>query len=211
MVRHAVLNILTEILHLARQGILQIVIRVHEAEVVWEILELEGSIADQDLQQLTGFMVGSALVRFYGGRFDLSREAQRSVFRFTLPITRPKTILIIEDDTDTINLYRRYLRRTGYAIQAARSQEQLDTLLADTRPDLILLDVLMPRLDGWMILQRLGTLPETARIPVVICSVLSQEHLALSLGAMQVLRKPVSSEALVKTVEELLVLPDRMG
>ena len=67
----------------------------------------------------------------------------------------------------------------------------------------------MPRLDGWMILQRLKTLPETAHIPVVICSVLSQEHLALSLGAVQVLRKPVSSETLINTVEELLDLPDR--
>ena len=211
MIRHAILNVLTDALRLSKSGLLQVAVRPQEAEIVWEIRGLEGSVADQALRQLTGFLVGSALLEFYGGQVWLSCEAEGDVLRFTLPVISPKMILIIEDDTDTINLYRRYLRRTNYVVQVARSQEQLDALLADTRPDLILLDVLMPRLDGWTILQQLKTLPEMARIPVVICSVLSQERLALALGAARVLRKPVSSDTLVRTVEEFLAQVDSAG
>ena len=75
----------------------------------------------------------------------------------------------------------------------------------------MLLDVLMPQEDGWDILQSLKTLPETASIPVVICSVLSQPHLALALGAAEVLRKPISEETLLATVKKVLALEDTVG
>ena len=62
----------------------------------------------------------------------------------------------------------------------------------------------MPREDGWMILQRLKVLPETAHLPVIIYSVLSQPSLALALGAVAVLRKPVEEAPLMRAIEDVL-------
>lgn len=123
---------------------------------------------------------------------------------FTIRAIKPKTILIIDDDGDTISLYQRYLQGQDYVLQVAQSGDQAQALIAGGVPDLILLDVLMPREDGWDILQRLRAAPETASIPVVICSVLSQSRLALALGAVEVLGKPLDQAALLRTVQRLL-------
>ena len=66
----------------------------------------------------------------------------------------------------------------------------------------------MPRRDGWTILQHLKETPRTADIPVIVCSVIDQPQLALTLGAAQVLNKPFTSGALVRAIQELLVRAD---
>jgi DNA-binding response OmpR family regulator len=113
-------------------------------------------------------------------------------------------VLILDDDIDLTRLYGVYLRERGYAIRVAANHEELQEQLAQAIPDLIVLDVLMPRWDGWSILQQLRAETETAKVPIVICSVLPQADLALSLGADRVLQKPVSRGQLVETVHELL-------
>ena len=73
-------------------------------------------------------------------------------------------------------------------------------MLSRRLPDLILLDVLLPRQDGWIILKALKSQARTAHIPVVVCSVIAQPELALALGAAEVLTKPISPEALLAAV-----------
>jgi CheY-like chemotaxis protein len=123
---------------------------------------------------------------------------------FTIPGSKPKTVLVIDDDADTVRLYQRLLQAHDYIVRTARSAEELKGQLGESLPDLVLLDVLMPREDGWDMLNYLKRAPATASIPVVICSVLSQPGLALSLGAEEVLRKPIQEEILIKTVERIL-------
>ena len=82
--------------------------------------------------------------------------------------------------------------------------DNLDAHLRETIPDLVLLDVLMPKRDGWHVLQYLKTLPETRQVPVIVCSVLSQPRLALALGASEVLIKPIDRETLLRTIRALL-------
>ena len=101
---------------------------------------------------------------------------------------------------------QRYLDREGFRLWTAQSSEEAEAWLARGTPDVILLDVLMPREDGWDILQQLRTSPATASTPVIICSVLSQPQLALSLGASAVLQKPISREALVMAIRQALPL-----
>lgn len=67
-----------------------------------------------------------------------------------------------------------------------------------------LLDVLMPNNDGWQILEWLRAEPSTSTVPIVVCSVLDQPHLAFALGAQAVLQKPVTQADLLKTVHRLL-------
>jgi CheY-like chemotaxis protein len=61
-------------------------------------------------------------------------------------------------------------------------------------PQAILLDVMMPQVDGWKVLARLRQHPATEQIPVIVCTIMAQEELALALGAGGFLRKPVSRQ-----------------
>jgi CheY-like chemotaxis protein len=73
-------------------------------------------------------------------------------------------------------------------------------------PDAIILDVMMPDMDGWELLQRLRSLPSTSAIPVIICSVFSDPELAFSLGASAVLSKPVKQADILETLRQLKVV-----
>jgi CheY-like chemotaxis protein len=73
-------------------------------------------------------------------------------------------------------------------------------------PDAIILDVMMPEMDGWEFLQRLRARPETALIPVVICSIFNDPELAYSLGASLYLPKPVSRDNVLKALRQLGVV-----
>ena len=204
--RQIILNVLTEGIRLAAGDTLEFLVSLEGQEILWQLQTLdEARLGGRSLDQVSGFVVSRGLLELYGGRLWLDREETgRAALLFSLPITHPRTILIIDDDADTVRLYRRYLEIYGYHLQEAPNGAQAWAILAESRPDLILLDVLMPREDGWGILQRLKTTPETASIPVVICSVLSQPQLALALGAARVLRKPITEKMLLEALRALL-------
>jgi len=213
VLRQILINVLTEGIRLAATDALKLVVTKSDRGTVWQLGALDETKApERNLRQVTGLEVSRALVSGYGGRFWLAGDGRgtHSVC-FTLLAAKPKTVLIVDDDQDTIDLYERYMRGQGCVVQAAYSGEQVHALLTENRPNLILLDVLMPKEDGWAILQSLKTMPETAAIPVVICSVLAQPELALSLGAMAVLRKPIGRPELLEVVQAALDRPDSSG
>ena len=82
----------------------------------------------------------------------------------------------------------------------ATSSAEARQILADLRPAVILLDVMMPKEDGWELLCTLKTGDETKQIPVIICSVLNEPALAFSLGAAAYLPKPVSQQSLMQAL-----------
>lgn len=113
------------------------------------------------------------------------------------------TVLFIEDNPDTLQLYQRYLAGTGYAFVSATTDAQIADRLAEIAPQIIVLDVMLSGFDGWEVLGRLRTHPRTADTPVVMCSILPLEQLALNLGAAAFLQKPVSREALLAVLTHL--------
>jgi len=213
VLRQIILNVLTEGMAFATEEGLQLQVERRGEETMWR---LQGLVLPQtakgQLEQRNRLMISQRLLEVYGGRFWFESNAQgASLLLFSVPIAKPKCILIIDDDEDTTNLYQRYLQGRDYVPAVARNKEQLEMQLAEALPDLILLDVLMPRWDGWMTLQQLKMRPETAAIPVVICSVLSQPRLALALGAEEVLQKPISEPVLLRTIQALLAQADSRG
>ena len=154
----------------------------------------------EPLASVPEFALAARLLGAYHGSMQTEDDESGMRVRWSLPAVEPRRILVVDDDEDTIVLYRRYLQAEGYNVQVASSGDQVVRSVEAFRPDLIILDVLMPREDGWLVLQRLKTLPETADIPVVVYSVLSQPSLALSLGAAAVLLKPVEEEPLLAAV-----------
>ena len=208
ILRQIVLNILTETLKYATGGTLKLTVNGRQGNIFCRLQGFDSFQTVEELERASGIAVSRGLLEVYGGRLWFEREEASGVLCFTIPGSKPKAVLIIDDDADTVRLYQRLLQANDYVVRTARSAEELRAQLGEGLPDLVLLDVLMPREDGWDILNYLKRTPATAHIPVIICSVLSQPSLALSLGAEAVLRKPIQEETLIQTVERILAQAD---
>jgi CheY-like chemotaxis protein len=121
----------------------------------------------------------------------------------SLPRAHPQRVLIVDDNPATHQLLERYLAPHFYEVAHAGSGGDALQLAAETTPDIIILDVMMPSMDGWQVLRALTENPATASIPVVVCSVLKEPELAVSLGARVYLKKPVDRLELLATLRRL--------
>ena len=116
------------------------------------------------------------------------------------------TILILDDNIGLIDLLVHYLASHGCHVVAATTGDQGLRLAQDLVPNAILLDIMMPHMDGWEVLQTLRTHPLTESIPVVICSVINDPELAYSLGASLIIPKPVRRDDILAALRELGIL-----
>ncbi len=113
------------------------------------------------------------------------------------------TVLVIDDNEGLVDLLGRYLSAHAYRVIAATSGEQGLQLAHELAPEAIVLDVMMPEVDGWEVLQTLQNHPGTCRIPVIVCSVFNDPELAYSLGASLFVPKPVRRDAILAALQEL--------
>jgi signal transduction histidine kinase/DNA-binding response OmpR family regulator len=127
-----------------------------------------------------------------------------------VPATQPgRTVLLVDDDEGVRRLFAYELAPLGIRIlEAPDGRSALEIAVAE-RPDAILLDVLMPGLDGWETLRVLKERPETRNIPVVILSVVDNRAFGLSLGAFDYLVKPVEISTLLDSLSRAGVLASR--
>lgn len=114
------------------------------------------------------------------------------------------TVLVVDDDESSREISRRILSKRGYSVICADDGESGIELARKQHPDIIVLDILMPGMDGWQVLERLRKIPETADIPIILQSMLSERELGLSLGANDYLTKPVDKSDLPNAVRKLL-------
>ena len=131
------------------------------------------------------------LVELCRGQLTVADDNTAFEATLTLPTANPVTVLILDDNADALQLMQRYAAGTDYRCFGTRDPE---TILADVQrlsPGILVLDVMMPQVDGWRVLSRLRQHPLTEHLPIVVCTILAQEDLALSLGATVFLHKPV--------------------
>ncbi len=114
------------------------------------------------------------------------------------------TVLVVDDDEGARDLSRRILSKRGYSVITADGGDAGIELAREQQPDIIVLDILMPGMDGWQVLEKLREMPETADIPIIMQSMLSERELGLSLGADDYLTKPVGKSDLSNAVRKLL-------
>jgi CheY-like chemotaxis protein len=145
--------------------------------------------------------ITARIAALYGGSLAYTPQGQPCQVVLSLPIFHQHQVLIVDDNLDFIQLVTRSLTGTHYLATGERSPRGVLDSVLRLNPDVVLLDVMMPGLDGWEVLGRLRRHPATARIPVIICTVLPQEELALSLGASGFLRKPVTPEQILSALE----------
>jgi PAS domain S-box-containing protein len=175
-----------------------------------------------------GLAMVKKLVELHGGTVTLSSELnQGSCFTIWLPVINPSSsaesvlntsrrvaplgkqgrgqghVLVIEDDDKSADLMRLQLEQEGLTVQRACSAEEGFRNLDQQTPDLIILDILLPGINGWAFLQHIREQPRFASLPVVIVSITTDAQMGLSLGASKVLQKPVSFDVLKNALQEL--------
>jgi signal transduction histidine kinase/CheY-like chemotaxis protein/HAMP domain-containing protein len=114
------------------------------------------------------------------------------------------TVLVVDDDAASRDLLTTNLRREGYRTVQARGGDEALELALKLRPDAITLDVLMPKTDGWAVLSSLKANPELCDIPVIMVTVAPDRGIGLSLGAAEVMTKPVDRAELTSLLRHLL-------
>lgn len=147
------------------------------------------------------------LVDACGGSLTVTAEAGALTADILLPAVEQIPVLVIDDNADTLRLLQRYAACTRYRVHGAKNSEQAFALIQEVCPEIIVLDIMMPRVDGWELLRQLSQHPATRRVPVVVCTILAQEELATSLGVKGFLRKPVSRRTFLAALDRLLPTP----
>jgi adenylate cyclase len=118
---------------------------------------------------------------------------------------RSNRVLVIDDDPTVRDLMRRFLSREGFdAVTAEDGREGID-LARELRPSVITLDVFMPEMDGWSVLQALKADPDLATIPVIMLTILDEKQKGVALGASGYLTKPVDRARLAALLDRFKV------
>jgi CheY-like chemotaxis protein/nitrogen-specific signal transduction histidine kinase len=169
-----------------------------------------------------GLALTKRIVELHGGTVAVESEIEKgSTFTVRLPLIgqhppnkaegRGPLVLVVEDDPRAAQLIAAHLGAGGLSVAFARTAEQALALAIELRPTAITLDIVLPGTDGWTLLSQLKTAPETARIPVVVISMMDQPDRGVLLGAADYLAKPVSQAALLGTLEVAGVRLRRVG
>jgi DNA-binding response OmpR family regulator len=138
-----------------------------------------------------------------------------STFGFTIPRRAPiatpatddatgrQTVVVVEDDRASLDLISAYL--DGFAVDVVIARDGDEGLSAIRRhiPAAVLLDIRLPRTDGWEVLRRVRTDPATAAVPVIVVSIVDERARGLAMGASAYLVKPVHRDALVGALREV--------
>ena len=110
-------------------------------------------------------------------------------------------VFMLDDDLIVLNLYREMLEKIGYEVFATANAYQFLLYAKELMPDLFILDINMPEITGWEVMNRLAAEDRTSEIPVIVTSVLADKALAVQKGAAHYLNKPVRLEDLLEILE----------
>ena len=175
-----------------------------------------------------GLAISDRLCRMMGGAIDVKSEPGRgTTFSVRLPadrpgipdtaamatvtevpgaaLTRTNRVLVIDDDATVRNLMRRFLSREGFdVVTAGGGQEGLE-FARELHPSVITLDVFMPDMDGWSVLQAIKQDPELNRIPVIMMTISDEKQKGFTLGASGYLTKPVDRAQLAQLLDRFKI------
>jgi len=182
------LNLLSAAIRAAAHGRIQIAAAPEGAKV---IVTLTATAPHPPTAADAALDLAAHLAQLCGVDLTISVDPGPWRARLAIPGLEHLSILALDDNADTLHLLQRYTAGTRYRLIVTRDPQALLPLAQRLAPRAIVLDVMMPQIDGWKVLGRLRQHPDTSQIPVIVCTILPQEDLAFSLGASAYLRKPL--------------------
>jgi twitching motility two-component system response regulator PilH len=117
------------------------------------------------------------------------------------------TVLLVEDSLPTREMIAKLLQNQGLMVKIARDGVEALEMLQEDSPDLVVLDIVMPRMNGYELCRRLKSNPKTKNLPVVICSSKGEEfdrYWGMKQGADAYIAKPFQAVELIGTIKQLL-------
>lgn len=124
----------------------------------------------------------------------------------------PKKIILVEDEQDITNLVTHYLTKEGYTVKSSLDGIKGLQLVRHEKPDLVILDLMLPEMDGLEVCKRLRADPKTSTLPIIVLTAKGEESdkiVGLELGADDYVTKPFSPKELVARVKALLRRSER--
>jgi signal transduction histidine kinase/ActR/RegA family two-component response regulator len=194
----------------------------HLRAIFEEFRQLEGSASRRYEGTGLGLAICRKLVALHGGQLWVeSTPAIGSTFSFRLPLlttSAPRVasatlatassagipVLVIDDDPTAIEIVAAYLDQDGYAVYGLTDSRRALEAARQVQPAVIILDVLMPHLDGWEVLAALKAEPRLQTVPIVLYSIVEEQQLGFYLGASGYLTKPVDADELRATLARLV-------
>ncbi|MFH1155247.1 MAG: response regulator [Pseudomonadota bacterium] len=190
-----------------------------------EFRQADGSSSRRHEGTGLGLAIARKAARMLGGEISVRSElGSGSVFTLTLPMVWqgtapvyepavkqrlpvnkpvPRTVLVVDDDPAMTAMISRYLVQEGYSTITATSGPEALELAERDLPFAITLDIIMPEMDGWEVLQSLKENPVTRGIPVIIVSIFEERETGFALGAVGYVTKPVIRRQLLSEIEKI--------
>ena len=209
--RQALMSLLTAAIHASPGGKVKITVETDQHEIHILVRAANGRTGPSPGTEVTERIdMARQFVDLFGGTLTVSVQstpAQPFSAELALPVAEQTPVLFIDDNADTLQLLRRYLSGTPYRFIGTSDPERVLPLAQEVRPQAIVLDIMLPGIDGWELLGRLREHPDIGGVPILVCTILPQDKLAMTLGAAGFLRKPVSREALLGALDRQMSRP----
>lgn len=142
----------------------------------------------------------------HGGTLLVEIDDESISLSIHVPSAGKVTVLVVDDNQDQVHYYRRCTAGTRYHIVQVPYGQRTVREILDSEADIVVLDILLPDIDGWELLADLQKHPVARSIPVIICSIIQEEGLAKALGAALYLPKPVHHRTFTGALDQVLGL-----
>jgi CheY-like chemotaxis protein len=189
---------------------------------IFESFQQGGRGAPKEEGTGLGLTLSRRIVELLNGRLWLTSEVGLgSTFSFSIPLVSAGSargpspdasptgfprVVLVEDDRPSLDLFSAYLEGATIDVVVARDGEEGLEAVRRQQPAAVVLDIRLPRMDGWDVLRALKADPATATVPVVVVSIVDERAKGLALGAAGYLVKPVRRDDLLRALADVGVV-----
>ena len=173
----------------------------------WQTLTLSAPLNPNDQvaedEVLSSLETVRKMIDLSQGTYSIEPTPPRFLARVAFRSVHPITVFVVDDNPELITMMKRFAAETRYRILGLNNPGATIEQAIHVMPDLIVLDIMMPQVDGLQVLSRIKHHPILEHIPVIICSVLPQKDLAAALGAAGFIQKPIQREAFLTALDKI--------